>query len=98
MDDVRILAKGRIDDLSKGFLLRDSLPFSIYLRSKTGVVENDTIVQCRLICDKEVGDFPVPIGDWTPGKIVELPPNAIDTDKYEIFWGASEAPHLEYYK
>lgn len=52
MDDVRILAKGRIDDLSKGFLLRDSLPFSIYLRSKTGVVENDTIVQCRLICDK----------------------------------------------
>lgn len=63
MDDVRILAKGRIDDLSKGFLLRDSLPFSIYLRSKTGVVENDTIVQCRLICDKEVGDFPVPVGD-----------------------------------
>lgn len=51
MDDVRILAKGRIDDLSKGFLLRDSLPFSIYLRSKTGVVENDTIVQCRLICE-----------------------------------------------
>lgn len=43
MDDVRILAKGRIDDLSKGFHLRDSLPFSIYLRSKTGVVENDTI-------------------------------------------------------
>ena len=40
----------------------------------------------------------MPIGDWTPGKIVELPPNAIDTDKYEIFSGASEAPHLEYYK
>ena len=73
MDDVRLLAKGRITDLSKGFHLRDYLPFSIYLRSKTGVVENDTIVQCRLICDKSVGDFPVPVGDWTPGKIVELP-------------------------
>lgn len=93
MDDVRILAKGRIDDLSKGFLLRDSLPFSIYLRSKTGVVENDTIVQCRLICDKKAGDFPVPVGDWTPGKIVELPPNAIDTAKYEIYWGASDNPY-----
>lgn len=93
MDDVRILAKGRIDDLSKGFHLRDSLPFSIYLRSKTGVVENDTIVQCRLICDKKVGDFPVPVGDWTPGKIVELPPNAIDTAKYEIYWGASDNPY-----
>lgn len=93
MDDVRILAKGRIDDLSKGFCLRDSLPFSIYLRSKTGVVENDTIVQCRLICDKKAGDFPVPVGDWTPGKIVELPPNAIDTAKYEIYWGASDNPY-----
>ena len=93
MDDVRILAKGRIDDISKGFHLRDYLPFSIYLRSKTGVVENDTIVQCRLICDKEVGDFPVPVGDWTPGKIVALPPNAIDTAKYEIYWGASVNPY-----
>lgn len=93
MDDVRLLAKGRITDLSKGFHLRDYLPFSIYLRSKTGVVENDTIVQCRLICDKSVGDFPVPVGDWTPGKIVELPPNAIDTAKYEIYWGASDNPY-----
>lgn len=58
MDDVRILAKGRINDLSKGFRLPDSLPFSIYLRSKTGVVENDTIVQCRLICDKKGRGFP----------------------------------------
>lgn len=96
MDDVRILAKGRITDLSKGFKI--GVPFSVYLRSKSGVVENDTLVRCRLICDQKIGDFPVPIGDWTPGKIVELPPNAIDTDKYEIFWGASEAPHLEYYK
>lgn len=93
MDDVRLLAKGRITDLSKGFHLRDNLPFSIYLRSKTGVVENDTIVQCRLICDKSARDFPVPVGDWTPGKIVELPPNAIDTAKYEIYWGASDNPY-----
>lgn len=74
MEDVRIVAKGRIKDLSKGFRLPESLPFSIYLRSKTGVVENDTLIQCRLICDKEIGDFPVPVGDWTPGKIVALPP------------------------
>ncbi len=93
MDDVRIIAKGRITDLSKGFRLPDNLPFSIYLRSKTGVVENDTIVRCRLICDKETGDFLVPVGDWTPGKIVELPPNAIDTAKYEIYWGASDNPY-----
>ncbi len=92
MEDVRIVAKGRIDDLSKGFRLPESLAFSIYLRPKTGVVENDTLVQCRLIYDTEIGDFPVPVGDWTPGKIVFLPPNAIDTAKYEIYWGAIDTP------
>lgn len=93
MDDVRIIAKGRLTDLSKGFKLPNNLPFSIYLRPKTGAMENDTIVRCRLICDKEAGEFPVPVSDWTPGKIVELPPNAIDTDKYEIYWGASDNPY-----
>ncbi len=34
MDDVRILAKGRITDLSKGFKI--GVPFSVYLRSKSG--------------------------------------------------------------
>lgn len=93
MSDVRLLAKGRITDLTHGFRLPESTPFSIYLRSKTGVVENDTVVNCRLICDKEAGAFPVPVGDWTPGKIVGLPPNAIDTDKYEIYWGVTGKPY-----
>ena len=93
MSDARLIAKGRIDDLSKGFNLPNNTPFSIYLRSISGVVENDTIVQCRLICDKEVGALPVPICDWTPGKIVELPPNAIDTNKFEVYWGASDNPY-----
>lgn len=88
MEDVRILAKGRITDLSKGFKL--GVPFSIFLRHKSGVVETDTIIKCRLICGKTFGDFPILVGDWTPAKIAELPPNAIDTTKYEIFWGASE--------
>lgn len=93
MTDTRLCAKGQITDLTNGFRLPNGTPFSIYLRSKTGVVENDTLVQCRLICDKKAGDFPVPVGDWTPGKIVELPPNAIDTAKYEIYWGASDNPY-----
>ncbi len=93
MSDARLLAKGRITDLTHGFRLPGNTPFSIYLRSKSGVVENDTIVNCRLICDKEVGALPVPVGDWTPGKIAELPPNAIDTAKYEIYWGASDNPY-----
>lgn len=70
----------------------------MFVRPKKASMETNILMPCKLICDKESGAFPVPVGDWTPGKIVALPPNAIDTDKYEIFWGASEAPHLEYYK
>lgn len=33
MEDVRIIAKGRITDLSKGFSL-GGVPFSVYVRSK----------------------------------------------------------------
>lgn len=90
MTDTRILAKGRISDLSKGFRLPDNTPFSIYLRPKGLMVENDTVIRCRLICDNEAGDFPVPVSDWTPALIVVLPPNAIDTAKYDVFWGASD--------
>lgn len=90
MNDVRLIAKGTIDDLSKGFTLLCNTPFSIYLRPKSRLVENDTVITCRLISDRKAGPFPVPVGDWTPGKIVELPPNAIDTEKYEIYWGASD--------
>lgn len=93
MEDVRIAAKGRVTDLSKGFRLPENLPFSIYVRPKERTMDCDVIVQCRLICDREVGDFPMPLGDWTPGKIAYLPPNAIDTAKYEIYWGASDNPY-----
>lgn len=89
MEYQRLLSKGQITDLSKGFNL-GGVPFSVYLRSKTGVVENDTLIRCKLLCDKSDGDFPVPIGDWTPAMIVSLPANAIPLEKYEVYWGASE--------
>lgn len=89
--ETRILAKGIITDLSQGFNLGGT-PFSLYLRSKAREVENDTIIRCKLICDKTAGAFPVPVGDWTPALISAIPPNGIDTAKYEIYWGASSNP------
>lgn len=90
--ETRILAKGQVTNLTgKGFRLGGT-PFSIFLRRKAGVVENDTLVNCRLICDKEYGDFPVVIGDWTPAMIVAIAPAGIDLAKYEVYWGASEQP------
>lgn len=98
MTDTRICAKGQITDLSHGFRLPNGSPFSLYVRPISDIVDSDsiptdTVVSCKLICDKEVGAFPLHIGDWTPGKIVFLPPNAIDTEKFEIYWGASDNPY-----
>lgn len=93
MTDSRICAKGQITDLSHGFRLPNGSPFSLYVRPISDSIPTDTMVPCKLICDKEVGNFPLHLGDWTPGKIVLLPPNAIDTEKFEIYWGASDNPY-----
>ena len=90
MNILRILAKGQIQDLSSGFSLGGN-PFSIFVRSKRASLETNTIVNCTLICDKEAGDFPVQIGDWTPGAIAEISPNAIDLTEFDVYWGAGES-------
>lgn len=93
MEDVRLIAKGSITDLSKGFALKGGVPFSVYVRSKENTMLSDTLLECRLIGDKAVGALPVPIGDWTPTMIAYISPNAIDLQKYEVYWGASEQPN-----
>lgn len=92
MEDVRLIAKGEITDLSKGFSL-NGVPFSVYVRSKENTMETDTLLECRLIGDKEVGVLPVPIGDWSPAMIAYVSPDAIDLGKFELYWGASEQPN-----
>ena len=93
MGDVRLIAKGTITDLSKGFSLKGGVPFSVYVRSKENTMLSDTLLECRLIGDREVGALPVPIGDWSPAMIAYISPNAIDLQKYEVYWGASEQPN-----
>lgn len=90
MYSLRVLSKGQIADLSKGFNLGGK-PFSVYVRSKS-VTEMvaDMLLNCKLICDTSFSNIPVPVGDWTPASIVEIAPNAMDLQKYEIYWGAGE--------
>lgn len=91
--ETRILAHGRISELeltTTGFSLGGT-PFSIFLRTKRAIV-TDTLVNCRCICDKDFADFPVVIGDWSPGLIVAIAPATIDPEQYDVYWGASEQP------
>lgn len=90
MYSLRVLAKGQVSDLSNGFKLGGN-PFSVYVRSKSATeMVSDTLLNCKLICDNSFGNIPVPVGDWTPAAIVAIAPNAIDLQKYEIYWGAGE--------
>lgn len=88
MYNLRILSKGRITDLSQGFSL-GGIPFSVFIRPLS-VGMDHTVINCKLLCDQQSGNFPVPIGDWTPGAIVSISPNAIDLNDYEVYWGAGE--------
>lgn len=74
MYSLRILSKGKVTDLSNGFAL-GGVPFTVFVRPKEVTMETSTLLKCKLICDKEFGMFPVPIGDWTPGAITVISPN-----------------------
>jgi hypothetical protein len=89
MYSLRILSKGQITDLSKGFGL-NGIPFSIYVRKKTVSLETDLLVGCQLICDDRFSEIPVPVGDWTPAAIVKIAPGAIALSEYDVYWGAGE--------
>lgn len=90
MNILRILAKGQITSLSSGFSLGGK-PFSIFIRSKQPTLSTNMVVNCKLICDKEAGAFPCALGDWTPGAIAEISPNAIDLTEFDVYWGAGES-------
>lgn len=84
---MRVLAHGQLQDLSQGF--KRNSPFSVYIRAKTATLERDVLVNCKCISDKEISPLPCPIGDWTPGAIVELAPNSIDLSVYDVYWGGA---------
>lgn len=90
MSSLRILTKGQITDLKSGFSLEGRIPFSVFVRAKTASMATNTLLNCKLILDKEAGAFPVVLGDWTPGVISVISPDGIDLEKYEVYWGAGD--------
>lgn len=89
MQTLRILSHGQVSDLTNGFSLGGK-PFTVFVRPKALTMESNVILPCKLICDNEAGDLPVPVGDWTPAEIVEISPNAISLGDYDVYWGSGE--------
>ena len=85
---------GQITSLLNGFKLEDSeRPFKIYIRPKVYNPENlDLLVNCRLILDSTLSNFPVNLYQWSPANIIELGQNSIDLDVYDLYYGSGITP------
>lgn len=82
----RLGSHGQITDLSSPFKLDPEVPFSICVVPKQATTDILLIVDLKLHQDDESSDFPVPLSDWTPGGIVEIPAEAIDLLSYDVYW------------
>lgn len=88
MYSLRLVSKGQITDLSQGFSLANGIPFSVFLKPKKATMNTCELINCKLIGDTEFDNFPVPVGDWTPGAVKQIAASGIDLTAYDVFWGA----------
>jgi hypothetical protein len=82
----RLGSHGEITDLTAAFKLAPELPFSICVVPKQATTDTLLIVSLKLYQDSVASDFPVPLGDWTPGGIIEIPAGSIDLGTYYVYW------------
>lgn len=91
MSGGRIVAHGKITDLSDGFKLSNGVPFSVYVRPKNNVSALDTIINAKCYQDEECSEAPVPLNDWSPMAIVELAPDTELLKSYDVYWGSGQS-------
>lgn len=91
MTSGRIVSHGKIEDLTNGFSLEPSYaPFTIYVRPKNASDEVDIVASLRGFQDDDFSDAPILLNDWSPLAILEIAPDAINLDNYDVFWGAGD--------
>jgi hypothetical protein len=82
----RLGTHGEITSLAEAFSLGEGKYFSVCVVPKVASTESILVAAIKLFFDTEASNFPLPINDWTPGIISEIPATAIDTTNYYIFW------------
>jgi len=84
----RIVAHGKITDLSEVFSLPHKVPFSIYVKPKAAPEDVDIVLNVKCYQDEDFWDAPVGFNDWTPLAIVEIAPDENILEQNDIYWGA----------
>ncbi|MDH6308131.1 hypothetical protein M2451_002650 [Dysgonomonas sp. PFB1-18] len=91
----RIVAKGKVTDLTNGFKLKDGAPFSIYVRPKTlTTLDRDAIINCKLYKEDDFSECPVSLFTWVELVLIEIAPSEDLLGKYEIYWGSGDGAEL----
>jgi len=86
----RLLAHGKITEaqMAAGFKLATNEPFSVLIVPKEATTNTLILVNLSLLHDNEASDFPCPLGDWTPGAIKQIAPDAIELADYDVYWAS----------
>lgn len=87
MNGGRIVAHGKINDLSNGFKLPNGEPFSVYVRPKYSVSTLDTVLSVRCYQDEAFSEAPVPYNDWSPMAVSEIAPDKDILNTCDVYWG-----------
>lgn len=90
MSGGRIVAHGKIADLTNGFRLSNGAPFSVYVRPKLVVSAVDTVINAKCYQDDVFSEAPVPFNDWSPMAIVELAPDTELLKSNDVYWGSGQ--------
>lgn len=91
MSTGRVLAHGKITSLAAAFSLPGGIPFSIFIKKKTGT-DDVLIVPCKCYLDESASDLPVVVEKWDEAAIVELSINAVNLTLYDVYWGSGAMP------
>lgn len=91
----RIVAHGKITDLTGGFKLPNGAPFSVYVRPKFSVSALDTVINVKCYQDDSFSEAPIAYNDWSPMAIVELAPDAELLTSNDVYWGSGQSVESE---
>lgn len=98
-DAGRLYDWGKIDDLSSGFALAESAPFTIFVTpTSSNTTPPDVIVVPGTPYKSQVEkDSPIVINAWAENLFNALAISAIDLTQYDVYWGcgnsAEKAPN-----
>ncbi len=91
MSGGRIVAHGKITDLSVGFSLPGGIPFTVYARPKYSSSQIDTVLNVKSYQNEDFAEAPLLLNDWSPLAIVEIAPDISIWEQFDLYWGSGSS-------